>query len=113
MLALFMRPRIQSRLQIVLAEHNLERSRKGLKPLTLLELAEATGLAKSTLTGMTANRHEQVSFKTLAALCAYFERPPGDFLQFTPGDDTPEAEPKPKRRRASRQQPELASRAGQ
>ena len=88
-----MRPRVQSRLKTVLAEHNLELLKKGRQPITIRQLAKATGLAQSTLTGMTANRHNQVSFETLSALCELFNRPPGDFLTLASDSDIVSAEP--------------------
>lgn len=113
MLVVLMKPFIQSRLKIVLAEHNLERVRRGEKPLTINGLAAATGLATSTITGLTTGRHTQVSFDTMAALCDFFERPLGDFFVYTPGDDEPEPEPAKKPRRGRKRQAEQTVRAGQ
>lgn len=80
---------VQSRLKIVLAEHNLQRARQGKPALSIRELATATGLASSTITGLTGTRSQGISFETLSALCTYFQRPPGDFFLYTPDDDEP------------------------
>lgn len=77
---------VQSRLNIVLAEHNLALARQGKPRLGIRELAAATGLAPSTITGLTTNRAAGLQFETLSALCAYFKRPPGDFFIYTPDD---------------------------
>jgi putative transcriptional regulator len=81
---------VRSRLRVLLAEHNVERARAGRSGLTVRQLAEQTGLAASTITGLTAGRARQVSFATLDALCRYFGCTPNDLLEYTPSDTPPE-----------------------
>jgi putative transcriptional regulator len=78
---------VQSRLKLLIAEHNLRRIRKGEKPISIRDISDATGLAPSTITGLTANRSKGVSFETVSALCNYFHCPPGDLFLFTPDDE--------------------------
>jgi DNA-binding Xre family transcriptional regulator len=77
---------VQSRLKIVWAEYNLKRARQGLDPVTLRQIAQSTGLAPSTITGLTTNRQQQVHFRTLSLLCAFFECSPGELFLYTPDD---------------------------
>lgn len=74
---------VQSRLKILLMEYNLDRARQGKPAISIRDLAASTGLASSTITGLTAGRSKGVSFETIAALCQYFNRPPGDFFLYT------------------------------
>lgn len=83
---------VQSRLKIVWAEYNLRRAREGKKPVTLREISRATGLATSTITGLTANRAEMVHFRTISLLCAFFGVAPGDLFLYTPDDDIDRSE---------------------
>lgn len=83
---------VQSRLKIVWAEHNLKRAREGKDPVTLRQISQATGLATSTITGLTTNRQQQVHFRTLSLLCAFFEVSPGDLFLYTPTDDIDRSE---------------------
>ena len=58
------------------------------QPLTLNEVAEATGIEPRTLEAMIDDRSDQVSLRALAALCAYLDCDPGALLQYHP--DQPE-----------------------
>lgn len=78
---------VQSKLKIVLAEYNLRLAREGKDPVSIREIAKATGLAPSTITGLTANRSKGITFETLSVLCAYFNISPGDLFLYTPDDE--------------------------
>lgn len=75
---------VRSRLKVLIAERNLERTRANQPLLTLRRLAEETGLALSTVNGLTTTRTTQVNFKTLNALCRYFDAQPGTILEYVP-----------------------------
>lgn len=75
---------VKSRLKLVLAEHNVQRLKAGLKPITTRQLATETGLGYTTIIGLTANRHEAVHFRTIDLLCKYFDCEPGDLFTRTP-----------------------------
>jgi len=75
---------VQSRLKIILAEHNLQRARRGEGTLSIRELAAATGLATSTITGLTAGRSKGVTFDTVSSLCDFFKVEPGALFLYTP-----------------------------
>ena len=75
---------VKSKLKVLILERNAERARKGLKPLTTRRIAELTGIATSTLTGLTANRSKGVEFATLQAICRFFNCTPGDILEYQP-----------------------------
>jgi DNA-binding Xre family transcriptional regulator len=77
---------IQSRLKIVWAEYNLKRAREGKRQVSVREISRATGLATSTITGLTTNRQQQVSFKTIGLLCAFFQVSPGELFIHTPDE---------------------------
>jgi DNA-binding Xre family transcriptional regulator len=66
---------VQSRLKLVIA---------GEKPISIRDIADATGLAPSTITGLTANRSKGVTFDTVSALCDYFQVEPGALFLHTP-----------------------------
>lgn len=78
---------VQSRLKIVWAEYNLKRAREGKDPVSVRQIAKATGLATSTITGLTTNRQQQVHFRTISLLCAFFQCSPGDLFLYTPDDE--------------------------
>jgi len=73
---------VRSRLKLVIAEHNVERMKKGQKPLTTREIARGAGIAESTLTGVSSGRLQMASYRTLAALCRYFRVQPGELLEY-------------------------------
>ena len=75
---------VQSRLKVIWAEYNLKREREGKPAVTTRDIAKATGLATSTISGLSSNRAEMVHFRTIAALCAFFECSPGDLFIYTP-----------------------------
>ena len=78
---------VRSRLKVLIAERNLDRARANQPPLTLRHLAEETGLALSTVNGLTTTRANQVNFNTLNALCRYFDVQPGDILEYVPEEE--------------------------
>jgi putative transcriptional regulator len=85
---------VRSRLKVLLWERNFVRVKAGLPALTIRQIAEETGLATSTLTGLTANRARRVDYDTLNALCKYLECKPGDILEYVADDeDDSEAQP--------------------
>lgn len=75
---------VRSRLKLLIAERNVERVRSGQSMLTLRYLAEETGLALSTVSGLTTPRANRIDFNTLNALCRYFNVQPGDILEYVP-----------------------------
>lgn len=77
---------ITSNLKYFIAQYNAERIRMGEKPITIRELAEATGLATSTLTALTTNKAKGIQFDTLSALCKYFNVLPDKLLKYTPNE---------------------------
>ena len=75
---------VRSRLKLLIAERNVERVRAHQPMLTLRHLAEETGLALSTINGLTTPRAHRIDFKTLNALCRYFDVQPNDILEYVP-----------------------------
>lgn len=86
---LSLKPMIRSRLKLLIAERNVKRIAAGEPTLTLERLSAETGLAKSTLTGLTAHRARMVAFDTMDALCRFFEVQPGDLFEYVP-DEPPQ-----------------------
>jgi len=78
---------VRSRLKILLWERNLTRVKAGQAALTLRQIADDTGLAPSTLTGLTANRAKRVDYDTLNVLCKYLDCKPGDILEYVADDE--------------------------
>jgi putative transcriptional regulator len=78
---------VRSRLKVLLWERNLARVKAGQPTLTLRQIAEDTGLATSTLTGLTANRAKRVDYDTLNVLCRYLACKPGDILEYVADDE--------------------------
>lgn len=81
------RDMVRSRLKVLIHERNTERLRRGKKALTTRQIAALAGISHSTLTGLTANRTEQANYKTLQALCRFFNCSPGDILEYLPEDE--------------------------
>jgi putative transcriptional regulator len=80
---------VRSRLKILLWERNLVRVTAGQSALTIRQIAADTGLAPSTLTGLTANRARRVDYDTLTALCTYLACTPGDILEYVAEEAQP------------------------
>ena len=81
---------VRSRLKVLLWERNLARVKAGQGALTLRQIADDTGLATSTLTGLTANRARRVDYDTLNVLCKYFDCRPCDILEYVEDDEEEE-----------------------
>ncbi len=75
---------IRSRLKVLLYQWNLERVRAGDKPVSVLELAHATGVAYSALRKLLDNKSTRVDFETLDKLMRYFDTDDlDDILEYT------------------------------
>lgn len=57
-------------------------------PITVDDVAQATGISPNTIEMMIDNASDQISLRTLASLCDYLECTPGDLLHYSP--DQPE-----------------------
>ncbi len=77
---------VRSRLRALLAQRNAERAERGEPPITIRQVAEATDLSASVITGLTAKRSKGVQFETLNKLCMYFDCTPGDILVYSPDE---------------------------
>lgn len=56
----------------------------GDRRIKMTELAEATGLARSTIWHLYHDKSEKVEYRVLGALCKYFNCQPGDLLVYEP-----------------------------
>ncbi|NJO82656.1 MAG: helix-turn-helix transcriptional regulator [Blastochloris sp.] len=63
---------IRPRVNVLLAEHNLQRAQAGEKPISVRSLAKATGIAHSSLVNLINNRVSRIDFDTLDKLMRYF-----------------------------------------
>lgn len=81
-------PMVRSRIKILLAERNLDRTRNGEKPVSVRGLAESTGLTHSALVKLVNNKSTMISFETLNKLCKELACQPGDLLVYTPDEPT-------------------------
>ena len=77
---------VRSKLKLLIAERNVERMRSNQPTLTLRQLAQETGLALSTINWLTTPRANRIDFRTLNALCRYFDVQPGDILEYIPDE---------------------------
>ena len=79
---------IRNRLRILILERNLARAKgaEDHRPITLRKISADTGLALSTLAGLSSNRVRRVDYETLNTLCAYFGVQPGELLEYIPED---------------------------
>lgn len=79
---------VKSRIKVLLAERNLERTRAGEKPISVRGLAESTGLTHSALVKFVNNKSTMISFATLNVLCKELNCTPGDLLVYTSDDNS-------------------------
>jgi putative transcriptional regulator len=78
---------IRSRIKVLLAERNLDRARKGERPISVRAIAEATGITHSALVKLVNNQSTRVDFETIDKLMQFFgTRDINDVLEYTPGD---------------------------
>jgi len=54
------------------------------KRITLRDVAQATGLAESTISRIMSGKHTRLDYSTLDKLCDYFGCQPGDLLVYAP-----------------------------
>jgi DNA-binding Xre family transcriptional regulator len=63
---------IRARIKVLLAEVNLERTRRGEKPISVRQLAEDTGITHSALVQLVNGKSKMVAFETLDKLMQFF-----------------------------------------
>ena len=64
---------VRSRIKVLLAERNLERARAGARPISVRQLAEATGITHSALVKLVNGQSTRIDFNTLDKLMAFFD----------------------------------------
>ncbi|QEA32115.1 helix-turn-helix domain-containing protein [Secundilactobacillus malefermentans] len=67
---------ITNKLSVLMAERNLKATR----------IASDTGIARSTLTGLTSENSKMIQFETINTLCQYLGTDPSGFFEYTPID---------------------------
>ena len=75
---------IRSRVKLLLYQRNRPRVEAGEKPLTLHDVALATGIAYAALRKLANNQSTRIDLQTIDRLCVYFETGVGDVLEHTP-----------------------------
>lgn len=76
---------LRSRLKVQLYQWNLERVRAGEKPVSVLELAQATGIAYSAVRKLLDNKSTRIDFETIDRLMHYFGTDNlNDILEYRP-----------------------------
>ncbi len=65
---------VRSNLQVLLAKVNLERTQKGLAPLSLRQLAIESGVAHSVVTNLAADRSGRIDYDTIDKLLSYINK---------------------------------------
>lgn len=64
---------VRSRIKVLLAERNLEWARAGSRPISVRQLAEATGITHSALVKLVNGQSTRIDFNTLDKLMAFFD----------------------------------------
>ncbi len=78
---------IRSRVRVLLYRRNVERAEAGEKPITVVELARATGISYAGLRRLIDHETTRVDFATLDKLMQYFgTNDLDDILEYTPPD---------------------------
>ncbi len=54
------------------------------RPVTIEEVAEATGIARPTLSRIELNQTERIDFETIKKLCTFYGVGVGELLEFKP-----------------------------
>lgn len=80
---------IRLRLTELLAEASFRRGRR----VELLEVAQATGIHRTTLSKMVNVRGYNATLGNIDALCKYFGCGVGDLAVYVPDEDVPQAQP--------------------
>ncbi len=87
---------VRSRINVLLAERNLERAQQGERPLSLRAIAQQAGVAYTTLLNLANGKSRGIEFGTLNALMKVFgTRSINDLLEYLPdepGDEAPRDE---------------------
>ncbi len=73
---------IKNRIRVLLAQHNLERARRGEKLVSLRRLASDLGIAHAAFLKLVNGRSKRIDFETIEKLCAYFEVKIGDVFEY-------------------------------
>lgn len=76
---------IQCRLKVLLAERKIARN----PPYTQADLAEATGLARTTVDNLAGNKTKRFDEHVLDAICTVLGCQVGDLLIHVPDDQAP------------------------
>ncbi|KAB8144097.1 helix-turn-helix transcriptional regulator [Chloroflexia bacterium SDU3-3] len=78
---------IRSRVKVLLAERNLDRTRSGEELISVRRLSRETGITHSALVKLVNNQSERVDFETLDKLMRFFETTDiRDILEYTPAE---------------------------
>ena len=78
---------VHAALKLLITQENVARLQRREPALTIQMLAELTGLATSTITGLTTGRANRIDFRTIDTLCRFFQVQPGALLVWTPEDE--------------------------
>lgn len=76
---------IQCRLRELMAA----RARKDRRSITYDVIQAATGVSRSTLSGLAGDRSARIDLSVMERLCAYFECQPGDLFVYVPREGKP------------------------
>jgi DNA-binding Xre family transcriptional regulator len=63
---------IRSRVKVLLAERNLDRTRAGEDPISVRQISRETGITHSALVRLVNNQSERVDFETIDKLMRFF-----------------------------------------
>ncbi len=73
---------IKNQIRLLLAQHNVERARRGEKPVSLRRLAAELDIAHAAFLKLVSGRSKRIDFETIEKLCAYFDVQVGDLFKF-------------------------------
>jgi putative transcriptional regulator len=75
---------VRSRVKILLYQRNRPRIEAGERPLTLHDVAIATGIAYAALRKLANNQSTRIDLQTIDRLCSYFGAGVGEILEHIP-----------------------------
>jgi DNA-binding Xre family transcriptional regulator len=78
---------IRSRVNVLLAEHNVKRAKQGEPALSVRGLARAAGVSHSAIVRLVDDKTEMIQFRTLDRLMRFFDTTDiRDILEYTPDE---------------------------
>lgn len=69
----------------LIARENMRRAETGEPVLTQTELERQSGVSQSVVSTLMSGKVKRIDLKTINGLCNFFQVPPGELFDYTPG----------------------------